>query len=176
MCLGPAKEILFLSQLEILSEKKNGQQFISIFCSPAWKRWCSKAPKNQEPWPSVNSRWTLWFRNHSSVFGQDRDNGQTETRSLQAVHAVRCGHRFLCYLDGWCRGRTRWWRCDSRAQRSPPASPAGGIYSGSHRTRSSLCTSRSTPARGSCCTNTCNLKRTTISKSLPGKSLRFQGF
>lgn len=82
---------------------------------------------------------------------------KSETVALHVVKVVSWGER-LCYLDGWCRGRTRWWRCGSRAQRSPLASPAGGIYSGSRRTRSSLYTSRSTQALGNCCANICNLK------------------
>lgn len=78
--------------------------------------------------------------------------------ALHVVKVMSRGEKSLFYPDGWCRGRTRWWRCGSRAPRSPLASPAGGIYSGSRRTRSSLGTSRSTQALGSCCTNVCNLK------------------
>lgn len=103
--------------------------------------------------------WTFYQDlNTSTVWGHDQDVCKSESVALHVVKVASWGERSQFYPDGWCRGRTRWWRCGSRARRSPLASPAGGICSGSRRTHSSLCTSHSTQALGSCCTNICNLK------------------
>lgn len=83
---------------------------------------------------------SIWSCTSYSADFRERPVSRMDIYLIELKHSFKYVYMQRLYLDGWCRGHTHWWRCGSRAPRSQPESPVGGIYSGSRRTRSSLCT------------------------------------